>query len=63
MENDVIEPPMLERDSRKAPSALRPSNTFTLSQHACVLAYVSVKVITLPAGATKVVGAHDQLLP
>jgi hypothetical protein len=36
---------------------LAPSYTKTLSQQEV---YVSVKVTTLPAGATKVEGAHDQ---
>jgi hypothetical protein len=62
----------LEVDTTRSPTAVRvkshalllaPSYTFTLSQQVSALAYVRVKVITLPAGATKVEALHTQLLP
>jgi len=62
----------LEVDTTRSPTAVRvdrgelllaPSYTFTLSQQDSALAYVMVRVIMLPAGATKVDGVQAQLLP
>ena len=42
---------------------LAPSYKYTLSQQVSALAYNSVKVTTLPSGATKVEAAHIQPSP
>ena len=62
MEVDVTVSPTTTRD-HGVPVALGPSKMRTLSQQVSALAYVSVKVIRCPRGATKVEGAQAHELP
>ena len=62
LDDDVTESPAEVRSPSRLP-LLDPSYTLAGSQQDSASAKVSVNVITLPTGASKVDGRHDQLLP
>ena len=63
LDDDVTESPAEFRSPSSALLLLDPSYTLAGSQQDSASAKVSVNVITLPDGATKVDGRHDQLSP
>ena len=63
MDVDVTEAPTELRSPSSALLLLDPSYTLAGSQQVSASAKVSVNVITLPNGAAKVDGRHDQLSP
>ena len=63
LDDDVTESPAEVRSPSSTLPLLDPSYTLAGSQQDSASAKVSVNVITLPEGASKIDGRHDQLLP